>query len=133
MSLKLHHVGIVVSDILEVARFYKDSFGLDIGDIYDIEAYNAKVAFIPVGDANIELVQPTNPEDGLGRFLKRGGGLHHVCYQVLGEIEEVVENFKKKGLLPVHEGFTSNPVFKEVTFLHPKYTKKVLIELVTLW
>ncbi len=127
MSLKLHHVGVVVESIEKAKEFY-EKLGLSVGPTYDIKEYNAKVAFIPVGDARIELVEPTNPEDGLGKFLKRGGGLHHVCYTV-DNIEEFVSECRAKGVLPVHDELKSDEVFSKVTFLHPKYTKRILIEL----
>ena len=81
-DLAVHHIGIVVDNIDEAKKPYETVFGMEVVQVYDVEAFAAKVAFLPVKNTYIELVQPTNPDDGLGRFLKNGGGLHHICYIV---------------------------------------------------
>lgn len=128
-DLAVHHIGIVVADIEEAKKPYEAVFGLEVVQVYDVEAFSAKVAFLPVKNTYIELVQPTNPEDGLGRFLEKGGGLHHICYEV-DDMEAVVRELEAKNvrLIPGEPQWT--PCFEKTLFLHPKDTGKILIELV---
>nr|HID59709.1 methylmalonyl-CoA epimerase [Desulfobacterales bacterium] len=126
---QVHHIGIVVEDIDEAKKTYEEVFGLEVVNVFDVEAFSAKVAFLPVKNTYIELVQPTNPEDGLGKFLKRGGGMHHICYEV-EDIDAAMEELKKKNVRSVTGEPQHTPCFEKVLFLHPKDTGNVLIEVV---
>ncbi len=128
-DLALHHVGIVVKDIEQDKKVYETVFGMEIVKQFDVEAFAAKVAFTPIKNTYIELVEPTNMDDGLGKFLQKGGGLHHICYEV-EDINAIIEQLKqeKVRLIPQEPQWT--PCFEKTLFLHPKDTGKVLIELV---
>lgn len=128
-DLAVHHIGVVVADIEEAKKPYETIFGMHIVQVFDVEAFSAKVAFLPVNNTYIELVQPTNPDDGLGKFLKNGGGLHHICYEV-ENIETAISQLEKQQvrLIPGEPQWT--PCFEKTLFLHPKDTGEVLIELV---
>ncbi len=125
----VHHIGVVVADIEEAKKPYETIFGMEVVKVFDVEAFSAKVAFLPVNNTYIELVQPTNPDDGLGRFLKNGGGLHHICYEV-ENIEATISQLQKQKvrLIPGEPQWT--PCFEKTLFLHPKDTGGTLIELV---
>jgi methylmalonyl-CoA/ethylmalonyl-CoA epimerase len=127
-DLKVHHIGIVVEDIDKAKRPYETVLGMEVIQVYDVEAFAAKVAFLPVKNTYIELVQPTNPEDGLGRFLQKGGGIHHICYEV-GNINTVIKQMKVKKVRLIGEAKWT-PCFEKTLFLHPKDTGNVLVELV---
>lgn len=128
-DLKVHHIGIVVDDIDKAKKPYETVLGMEVVQVYDVDAFSAKVAFLPVNNTYIELVQPTNPEDGLGRFLQKGGGIHHICYEV-EDLDAVVKEMqaKKVRLIPNEPKWT--PCFEKTLFLHPKDTGNVLVELV---
>ncbi len=80
---KINHVAVVVNDIDAALGFWRDVMGLELDHIEEVPSQASKVAFIPVGDSEVELVQPTDPESGLGKYLeKRGEGLHHLCVEV---------------------------------------------------
>jgi len=126
---KIHHIGIVVENIETAIKTYETVLGLTVAGIFDVEVFAAKVAFLPVKNTYIELVQPTNPEDGLGRFLQRGGGMHHICYEV-EDLDKVYADLKKQGIRSVTGAPQNLPCFEKALFLHPKDTGNVLIELV---
>ncbi|MGA2403012.1 MAG: methylmalonyl-CoA epimerase [Syntrophobacteraceae bacterium] len=128
-DFEVHHIGIVVEDIEKAKKPYEEIFGLEIEAVLDVEAFGAKVAFLRLKNTYIELVQPTNSEDGLGKFLQRGGGMHHICYEV-ENIDEVFEKLKSKNIRSVTGEPQYTPCFEKALFLHPKDTGNVLIELV---
>jgi methylmalonyl-CoA/ethylmalonyl-CoA epimerase len=126
---EVHHIGIVVDDIEKAKKSYEDVFGLEVMDVFDVDVFAAKVAFMPVKNTYIELVEPTNPEDGLGKFLKRGGGMHHICYEV-EDLDTVFEELKKKNVRSVTGEPQCTSCFGKVLFLHPKDTGNILVEVV---
>ena len=125
----VHHIGIVVDNIEEAKKPYEDVFGMEVVKVFDVDAFAARVAFLPIKNTYIELVQPLNPEDGLGKFLKRGGGMHHICYEV-ENIDSVFAELKKNNIRSVTGEPKHTPCFEKALFLHPKDTGNILIELV---
>src|SRR5690349_22800985 len=80
---KVHHVAIVVRDMNAALGVYRDQLGLPLDVLLPIESDGVRIAFLPVGESNIELVEPTDPGTGVARFLEsRGEGFHHVCLEV---------------------------------------------------
>ena len=128
-DLEVHHIGIVVDNIEAAKKPYEEIFGLGVVEKFDVEPFAAKVAFLQVKNTYIELVEPTNPDDGLGKFLKKGGGIHHICYEV-EDLDAVSEQLKEKNIRSVSGGVQRTPCFEKALFLHPKDTGNVLVELV---
>lgn len=125
---KINHVAVVVEDIDTALTFWRDVMGLKLDHIEDVPSQASKVAFIPVGDSEVELVQPTDPESGLGKFLeKRGEGLHHLCLEV-EDIEGMLEGLKAKGARLINETPIELPG-RKMAFIHPKAANGVLVEL----
>jgi methylmalonyl-CoA/ethylmalonyl-CoA epimerase len=125
---KINHVAIVVQDIDEALGFWRDQLGLELDHIEDVSSQGSKVAFMPVGESEVELVQPTDPESGLGKYLeKRGEGLHHLCIEV-DDIEAMLEFLKKKDVRLINETPVDLPG-RRMAFVHPKAGNGVLIEL----
>ncbi|MEE9285078.1 MAG: methylmalonyl-CoA epimerase [Dehalococcoidia bacterium] len=127
---KLHHIAIAVKDIEAALGDYADVLGLPRTEIVFIESQQVKATLIPVGDAEIELIEPTDPEGGIAKFLeRRGEAIHHICFQVpdvdheLAELEaqgcQLIDKKSRPGLAGM------------VGFLHPRSTKGVLTELCT--
>ena len=80
---KLHHIALAVHNIDEALGDYADVLGLPRTDVVYVESQQVKATLIPVGDAEIELIEPTDPEGGVAKFLeRRGEALHHVCFEV---------------------------------------------------
>jgi methylmalonyl-CoA epimerase len=126
---KVHHVAVVVEDLDRATRFWHDVLGLPVELVLPIEADRVTIAFLPVGESKVELVQPTDDTTGVARFLaSRGEGFHHVCFEVDNLAEtlirleldgiELIDSAPRKGA----EG--------PVAFLHPRSCHGVLVELI---
>ena len=126
---RIHHVAIVVRDIKAALGFYSDRLGLAVELVETIESDKVRIAFLPVGESKVELVEPTEESTGVARFLaSRGEGFHHVCFEVdslaqtlerlAGEGVELIDAAPRKGA----EG--------PVAFIHPRSCHGVLVELI---
>lgn len=125
---KINHVAIVVQDIDEALGFWRDQLGLELEHIEEVPSQASKVAFMPVGGSEVELVQPTDPQSGLGKYLeKRGEGLHHLCIEV-DDIDAMLDLLKEKGVRLINETPVDLPG-RRMAFIHPKAGNGVLIEL----
>jgi len=125
---KVNHIAIVVEDIGQALAFWQDALGLHLQKIEDVPSEKVKVAFLPVGDSEVELVQPTEEESGISKFLRdRGPGLHHMCFEV-EDIDQTLLRLKTKGIRVINESPIQLPG-RKMTFIHPKSTMGVLVEL----
>ncbi len=125
---KVNHVAIVVENIDESLKFWRDVMGLELDHIEDVPSQQSLVAFLPVGDGEIELVQPTSPDSGMAKYLeKRGEGMHHLCFEVQ-DIENVLMMLKEKGIRVIDETPKVLPG-RKMAFIHPKSANGVLVEL----
>lgn len=125
---KINHVAIVVADIDEALKFWQDALGIKLDHIEDVPSQKAQVAFLPVGDSEIELVKPTAEDTGAAKFLaERGGGMHHLCVEV-DNIAGKLGELKEKGVRLINEEPIELPG-RKMAFIHPKSTGGVLLEL----
>ena len=125
---KINHVAIVVEDIDSALGFWRDVLGLELDHIEEVPSQASKVAFIPLGDSEVELVEPIDPDSGLSKYLeKRGEGLHHLCLEV-EDIEGMLASLKEKGARLINETPLELPG-RKMAFIHPKTANGVLIEL----
>jgi methylmalonyl-CoA/ethylmalonyl-CoA epimerase len=125
---KINHVAIVVADIEQALGFWRDALGLELDHVEDVPSQKAQVAFMPLGDSEVELVQPTDPNSGAGKFLaERGGGMHHLCFEV-DDIDAKLEELKAKGVRLINETALELPG-RRMAFIHPKSSGGVLVEL----
>ena len=125
---KINHVAIVVADIDQALSFWRDALGLELDHIEDVASQKAVVAFLPVGDSEVELVKPTADDTGAAKFLaERGGGMHHLCFEV-DDIVAKLEEMKSKGVRLINETPIELPG-RKMAFIHPKSTGGVLVEL----
>lgn len=128
MIKKVDHIGIVVRDVEEARQAY-EALGLKVTHVKEVAEQKVKVAFLPVGDTEIELVQPITADSGVAGFLeKRGEGLHHICFEV-DDIEATLADLKARGMRLIDQEPRPG-AFGRVAFLHPKSAHGVLIELV---
>ena len=124
---RLDHIGIAVRSI-EEAGLFRD-LGLTVEHVEIVESQKVKTAFIPVGEANIELLEPTADDSPIAKFIeKRGEGIHHICLRV-ESIDEHLEQLKEKGYRLVNESAVPGAHGCRVAFLHPSAGNGVLIEL----
>lgn len=131
MITKIDHVAIVVADLEAALAVYRDALGLPLHHVEEIPAEKVKVAFLPLpqGEAEIELVQPTDDDSGIARFLsRRGEGLHHICVEV-ADIEAAMADLAAKGLQILEETPRLGSQGQKYVFIHPKTAHGVLLEL----
>jgi methylmalonyl-CoA/ethylmalonyl-CoA epimerase len=127
MKPKLDHIAIAVRS-LETARIYQ-SLGLSVEHVETVESQGVKTAFLAVGDANIELLEPTSPDSTVARYIeKRGEGMHHLCFRVTN-IEEHLKRLQAEGYRLINPEPVPGAHGCKVAFLHPGTAGGVLIEL----
>lgn len=126
---KVDHIGIAVSNLDDAIKLYKDVLGLGLHGIEEVEEQKVKVAFLPVGDTEIELLESTSPEGPIARYIEaKGQGIQHIAFQV-DNIETALEEMKLKGMRLIDEKPRYGAGGAKIAFLHPKSTNGVLIEL----
>lgn len=126
--IKINHVAIVVQDIDAALNFWEQTFGLELDHVEEVSSQKSNVAFLPLGESEIELVQPTTSDSGLANFLeKRGEGMHHICIEV-EDIDAALAELKSKGVRLINEVPEELPG-RKMAFIHPKAANGVLMEL----
>jgi len=129
MITGLDHIGIAVNKIDDALRVFENILGLKLEKTRIVEAQRVKVAFLKVGDTKIELLEPTDQESTVARFLeKKGEGIHHLAFKVVG-IEDMLKIMKDKGITLIDEKPRVGAEGGKIAFLHPKSTRNVMIEL----
>ena len=127
-GLVLDHIGIAVSSIEESAVLYQ-ALGLHVETVEAVVQQGVKVAFLPLGETRIELLEPTGPESPIARFLERKGpGIHHLSLRVR-DIESAMADLDRQGYALLHDKPQPGAHGSLVCFLHPKSAGGVLIEL----
>lgn len=130
MITKVHHVGIVVRDMEQAMRFYRDTLGLPVSKTQTIDEQGVKAALLSIGDSEIELLEPIVTDNGIARYLEsRGEGLHHVCLQV-DDVERDLAVLKEKQVEMI-DHVTRIGIAGRICFLHPKAMQGTLVELCT--
>ena len=130
MSIKkIDHIAIVVPNIPEALTFWRDALGLELSHLEEVPEQEALIAFLPTGESEVELVEPTTEGSGMARFMaKRGPGMHHICFEV-DDIEGTLARLKEQGVQLINEEPTIGAGGKRMAFIHPKSTGGVLVEL----
>ena len=126
--MKIDHIAIAVNDVEASAKIYQEALGIAEIEFETVESEGVKVAIIPMENGRIELMQPTNDESPIKKFLdKKGQGLHHLALEtdnIEGEVERM-EGCGVQFLGKVRPGSAGT----KVTFIHPKSLEGVLAEL----
>ncbi|MEL7644957.1 MAG: methylmalonyl-CoA epimerase [Anaerolineaceae bacterium] len=126
--IKINHVAIVVKDIDESLDFWVKAFGLEVDHIEDVPSQASRVAFLPLGESEVELVQPTTADSGMAAYLeKRGEGLHHLCIEV-EDIDAALAHLKALEVRLINSEPQELPG-RKMAFIHPKAANGVLVEL----
>jgi methylmalonyl-CoA/ethylmalonyl-CoA epimerase len=126
---KVHHVALIVRDIDESLRVWRDLLGLPVEVVLPIEQDRVTIAFLTVGESKVELVQPTDGSTGVARFLEsKGEGFHHVCFEV-PDIDAALAGLARDGVEVIDE-VSRKGAEGPVGFLHPRSCHGVLVELI---
>lgn len=129
MVNKVDHIGIAVKDLDETLKFYEDILGIKCVSKEEVEEQKVKVAFLPLGDTEIELLESTDKEGPIAKYIeKKGEGMQHIAYRV-DDIEASIKELKEKGIRLIDEKPRYGAGGAKIAFLHPKSTFGVLIEL----
>ncbi|WP_145305039.1 MULTISPECIES: methylmalonyl-CoA epimerase [Crateriforma] len=125
----LNHVGIAVRSLEDQKAFYEGSLGAEFEGVEDVPSQKVKVAFYRVNDVRLELLEPTDPESPIAKFIeKRGEGLHHLAFTV-EDLPSRIAELKDEGLRMIDETPRPGAHHTQIAFLHPKSSCGVLTEL----
>ena len=125
----IEHIGIAVKSLEESIPFYENILGLKCYAIEEVEDQKVRTAFFMIGQTKIELLESTDREGPIGKFIeKKGEGLHHLAFSVKN-INENLKEAEQKGIHLVDKTSRKGAEGLDIGFLHPKSTHGVLIEL----
>ncbi len=124
----IEHIGIAVTNLDEAIRFYEEIFGLECYAIEEVKEQKVKTAFFMVGETKIELLQTTDPDGPIGKFIdKKGQGIHHIAFS-MPDVNEALRNAEGKGIQLIDRNPRKGAEGLKIGFLHPKSTFGVLTE-----
>jgi len=126
---KIDHIGIAVTALDDILKFYQDALGLHLHEIEEVPEQKVRVAMFPVGETNLEFLEPTSPDSPIAKFLeKKGQGIHHVSIGV-EDIDRVLAELKARGARLINETPVIGAGGKRIAFVHPASTSGILLEL----
>ena len=126
---RIHHVAILSADLDQALEFWQDALGMQVAQVEELPREQSKVAFLPLGGSEVEIVQPITADSGLARFLeKRGPGMHHVCLEV-DDLDGMLEQLEGKQVQLINRTPVVAADGKRYVFIHPKSAGGVLVEL----
>ena len=125
----IEHIGIAVKNLEESIKYYEDVLGLECYNVEEVKDQKVKTAFFKVGEVKIELLESTDPEGPIGKYVeKKGEGIHHIAFA--GEnIEDKLKHAEEKGIRLIDTEPRKGAEGLDIAFLHPKSTFGVLTEL----
>jgi len=124
----IEHIGIAVKDLNESIAYWEKAFGLKCYAVEEVKEQRVKTAFFMIGQTKIELLESTDPEGPIGKFIdKKGEGVHHLAFAIKG-IEEALAETEAKGIQLIDKTPRKGAEGMDIAFLHPKSTFGVLTE-----
>jgi len=125
----IEHIGIAVTNLAASVAFYEQVFGLKCYSIEEVADQKVRTAFFRIGHTKIELLESTDPEGPIAKFIeKKGEGIHHIAFAV-ENIDEHLRHAEKNGVRLIDANPRKGAEGLDIAFLHPKSTGGVLIEL----
>lgn len=125
----IEHIGIAVKSLDEAIPFYENILGLKCYNVEEVSDQKVKTAFFKVGATKIELLESTDPEGPIGKFIeKRGEGIHHLAFAVK-DLNKKLEGLESRGVRLIDRESRKGAEGLDIGFLHPKSTFGVLTEL----
>jgi len=127
--LKIDHLAVVVEDLDAALNFWQGALGLPLQHVEHNEGEQVDIAFLPLGESEIELIAPFTDDSGIAKYLaKRGPGMHHLCLEV-DDINGMISQLKAKDIRLINEEPRTAADGKKYAFIHPESTGGVLVEL----
>lgn len=128
-ALKVDHIGIAVKNLDETIKFYQDVLGLELQGTEIVEEQKVRVAFLPVGDTEVELLESTSDDGPIAKFIEKNGeGVQHIAFKV-ENIEEAIAYMQAKGMQMIDQTPRYGAGGAKIAFVHPKSSHRVLVEL----
>jgi methylmalonyl-CoA/ethylmalonyl-CoA epimerase len=125
----IDHIGIAVKSIEQAGKFYTDVLGLKIEDIETVAEQKVNVAFIPITDSEVELLESVEPDGPVAKYIEnRGEGIQHIAFRV-DDINQCLEELKEKGVRLIDQTPRHGAGGAKIAFIHPKETNGVLVEI----
>lgn len=129
MFEKIDHIGLAVNNLEKALHLYRDQIGLEFTGIEEVSEQKVRVAFLPVGESKVELLESTDPSGPVGKFIaKKGEGVHHLSFRV-SDIEGKLKQLKEQGVELIDQEPRIGAGGAKIAFLHPRSTGGVLVEL----
>ncbi len=129
MIKSINHIAVIVPELDSAIDFWEGALGLKVSRTDSVPSEGVDIAFLPVGDSNIELLRPTVADSGVARFLeKRGPGIHHMCFEV-DDLEAMMSRLREHNIQLINEQPQTGHGGYRYAFVHPKSTGGVLVEL----
>lgn len=129
MIKKIDHIGIAVKNLSSALKLYEDVLGLKTAGTEVVEEQKVKVAFLPLGDSEVELLESTAPDGPIAKYIEKNGeGIQHIAFRV-ENLEQKLAELKEQGVRLIDEKPRRGAGGAMIAFLHPKSTSGVLIEL----
>jgi methylmalonyl-CoA/ethylmalonyl-CoA epimerase len=127
--LHIDHIGIAVKSIEEAGKFYADALGLKVQGVETVADQKVKVAFLPITDSELELLESLEPDGPVAKFIdSKGEGIQHIAFRV-ENIQAALEELKEKGIRLIDRTPRKGAGGAKIAFLHPKETHGVLVEI----
>lgn len=127
--LKIEHLGIAVKNLEQSNELFSKLFGKPPYKLEKVESEQVATSFFMMGESKIELLEATDPNSAIAKFIeKKGEGLHHIAYEV-ADIRSEMKRLKEEGFILLSEEPKKGADNKLICFLHPKGTNGVLVEL----
>jgi len=126
---RIDHIAVIVEDLETTLGFWRDALGIELTGVEEAAEEAARVAFLPVGGSQVELVEPTVMDSSLKRFLeRRGPGMHHICLEV-DDLQGMLDQLRERGVQLVNETPRIGSEGRKYAFIHPKSAFGVMVEL----
>jgi methylmalonyl-CoA/ethylmalonyl-CoA epimerase len=130
MLRRIEHIALAVGDLDAAVAHYEKTWGLQVEHRERVEDQGVEEAMLPLGESYLQLLGATSPDTTVGRFIKRRGeGLHHIAYEV-DDLEQTLEELKRKGVALIDEKPRRGGRGHMVAFVHPKGNHGLLVELI---
>ena len=126
----IEHIGIAVKSLETSIQLYEEMLGIKCYAVEEVAEQKVKTAFFKVGDTKIELLESTDPEGPIGKFLERKGeGVHHIAFATEDGLQQTLDALEEKGIQLIDKTPRKGAEGLNIAFLHPKYTGGVLTEI----
>ncbi|MDG5788657.1 methylmalonyl-CoA epimerase [Evansella sp. AB-P1] len=125
----IDHIGIAVRSIDDALLFYRNHFSIEVEKVVEVESQQVKVAFLPLTNCKLELLEPLSDDGAIAKFInKKGEGIHHIAFSV-NSLQDRLDQLKKEGVKLINETPKNGAGGYPIAFLHPKNANGVLVEL----